>query len=72
MVDVIYDGIQCFCLPDCACCKACHKRLNEMEKCPEGNEHCDPNCNDYAEIWDETELKEELAQDDDKKLEDAQ
>lgn len=72
MIPVYYDGIQCFCLPDCACCKACHKRLADVDTCPEprGNDddECDPNCEHYAEIWDEKELNEELAKDEDRRL----
>lgn len=69
MISVYFDGEECFCLPDCACCRACHKRLADVETCPEpmGNDddECDPNCEYYDEIWDEKELNEELAKDKD-------
>lgn len=75
MVSVYQDGELCLCLPDCACCTACHKRIDDVDKCPEaeswGNPYrCDPNCVYYQEIWDEKELKEELEKDEDKILTD--
>lgn len=63
-------------LPDCTCCTACHKLINEVEECPfpepnglwSDKYKCTPDCNYYHEIWDEKELKEELAKDEDKLL----
>lgn len=71
MVSVYYDGELCSCLPDCACCRACHKLIDDVDECPEATEfgnkwRCDPNCEYYDEIWDENELQEELAKDEDK------
>ena len=70
MVDVYYNGVLCLCLPDCACCRACHKLIEDVDECPEPNEYhdkykCDPNCEHYEEIWDENELKAELDKDED-------
>lgn len=65
---VISNGIECYCLPDCAVCQSCHKRMNEIQECPEHNDSCDADCEYYAELWDEDELKEELEKDEDKRL----
>lgn len=68
MVNVYYDEILCLCLPDCACCTACHKRITDVDKCPEAtsfedDDRCSSDCIYYRELWDENELKEELAND---------
>lgn len=34
MVDVIIDGEVAYCLPDCTCCTACHKLIDEVDECP--------------------------------------
>lgn len=76
MVDVIIDGEEAYCLPDCTCCTACHKLIKEVEECPfpepcglwSDKYKCTPDCEYYQEIWDEKELKEELAKDEDKLL----
>ena len=77
MVTVIQDGVEAFCLPSCACCRACHKLIKDVDKCPNAKPYedeykCDPDCCDYDEIWDEDELKEELALDDDNIVEELQ
>lgn len=73
MVAVYQDGVQCFCLPDCTVCRACHKRIEDVDKCPEATsfedyDRCSPDCIYYSEIWDENELKEELERDEDNEL----
>lgn len=73
MVDVIVDGEIAYCLPDCTCCRACHKLIDEVKECPEADDiwnryKCNPDCEYYEEIWDEEELKKELALDEDKTL----
>lgn len=65
---VVSNGIECYCLPDCAICKSCHKRMTDVQECSEHNDTCDSDCEYYAELWDEDELKEELAKDEDKLL----
>lgn len=70
MAFVIYNGVECYCLPDCACCKLCHKLISEIDDCPDGNEYCNAGeCDYYDEIWDNNELKEELDKDEDKIIE---
>lgn len=71
MIDVIYEGIHCYCLPDCSCCKYCHKRLNDINECPLNEDHCDSDCEYYDEIWDENELKAELEKDEDKEMDET-
>ena len=65
---VISNGIECFCLPDCAVCQACHKRMNDIQECPEHNDTCEADCEYYTELWDENELKAELAKDEDENV----
>ena len=60
-----YEGS--ICIPDCACCRLCHKLIDDDIKCPEGDEYCSiGDCEYYDEIWDENELKAELEKDEDK------
>lgn len=76
MVDVIIDGEAAYCLPDCTCCTACHKLITEVDECPfpepyglwSDKYRCSPDCNYYQEIWEDEELKKELALDEDKTL----
>jgi hypothetical protein len=73
MVDICQDGVFVDCPLSCAVCKACHKRLTEMDECPEPADWqdkyvCIPDCPNYDEIWDEKELQEELDKDEDKHL----
>ena len=73
MVDICQDGVFVDCPLSCAVCKACHKRLTELDECPEPADWqdkyvCIPDCPNYDEIWDEKELQEELDKDEDKHL----
>lgn len=73
MVDIVQDGVFVDCPLSCAVCKACHKRLLDMDECPEPEDwqdkyQCIPDCPNYDEIWDEKELQEELDKDEDKHL----
>lgn len=73
MVDICQDGVFVDCPLSCAVCKACHKRLTEMDECPEPADWqdkyvCIPDCPNYDEIWDEKELQEELDKDEDKHI----
>ena len=57
----------------CAVCRACHKLLTELDECPEPEDWrdvnvCESECPSYDEIYDETELKEELDKDKDRHL----
>ena len=62
----------CICIPDCACCRLCHKLVTDDINCPDGNEYCiTGDCEYYDEIWDENELKAELEKDEDKFKEDV-
>jgi hypothetical protein len=38
MVDVIIDGEVAYCLPDCTCCTACHKLIDEEPFIFDGND----------------------------------
>ena len=73
MVDICQDGVFVDCPLSCAVCKACHKRITELDECPEPEDWqdkyvCIPDCPSYDEIWDEKELQEELDKDEDKHL----
>lgn len=73
MVDICQDGVFVGCPLSCAVCKACHKRITDLEECPEPENWqdkyvCIPDCPNYDEIWDEKELQEELDKDEDKHL----
>ena len=73
MVDICQDGVFVDCPLSCAVCKACHKRITELDECPEPADWqdkyvCIPDCPNYDEIWDEKELQEELDKDEDKHL----
>lgn len=73
MVDICQDGVFVDCPLSCAVCKACHKRITDLDECPEPADWqdkyvCIPDCPNYDEIWDEKELQEELDKDEDKHL----
>ena len=73
MVDICQDGVFVDCPLSCAVCKACHKRITDLDECPEPEDLqdkyvCIPDCPNYDEIWDEKELQEELDKDEDKHL----
>lgn len=45
------DGIQFFCLPSTALCKACGKNPETVVSCPLGRDDCTPyECEDYTEL----------------------
>lgn len=55
MFDVIIDGEEAYCLPDCTCCTACHKLIHEVDECPYPEPYglwsdkykCTPDCEYY-------------------------
>lgn len=51
MVDMFQDGVQVFCLPDNAQCKADEEKRSplDLEECPLGEETCTGDCFYYAE-----------------------
>jgi hypothetical protein len=48
-MDCYSNGIQCFCLPDTACCIMCNQNPLDIDECPIGNEQCDGDCIYYTE-----------------------
>ena len=71
MAHTINNDEGCICIPDCACCRLCHKLIDYDIKCPEHNDTCDADCEYYDEIWDENELKAELEKDEDKEMDES-
>lgn len=48
-MEMYYDGVKIFCLPDEACCTLAGKCPLDIPECPDGNEACDPDCPYYTE-----------------------
>ncbi len=50
-MDMKYDKVRVFCLPDGAYCKADEQKRNplDIEECPMGYEECDGDCFYYDE-----------------------
>ncbi len=46
------DGVECYCLPDCAYCAADEQKRNplDIDDCPIGCEKCE-DCEYYEEDW---------------------
>lgn len=73
MIELFQDGFHVEYPMPCAVCKACHKRLIEINECPEPEDWqdkyvCITDCPNYDEIWNEKELQEELGKDEDRHL----
>ena len=48
------DGIEIYCLPECAICLVSAKNPMEMDDCPCGNHVCTPDgCMNYFEDWEQ-------------------
>lgn len=44
------DGLDIYCLPDCARCRLADASPEEMDECPMKREHCVPEvCEEYTE-----------------------
>lgn len=52
---VTVNGIQAYCLPDCACCTASDTRQSplDLDECPLFHEECNTACIHYAEDLEE-------------------
>lgn len=46
------DGIDIYCLPECAICQLSDENPLDMEVCPRCQEYCTPDiCNEYMEAY---------------------
>lgn len=47
---IMHDGVEIFCLPDSAHCKAARRDIFDVDDCPKGLEVCEPaSCEYYSE-----------------------
>lgn len=49
-MEIMHDGVEIFCLPDNAHCKAARRDIFDVDDCPKGLDVCDPaSCEYYTE-----------------------